>query len=58
MFKIIMKPASTGRLVPMPGDKNLSLREAVWRADLYKKKNPKATFSVVNEINEEVEYEV
>lgn len=42
----------------MPGDKGLRLFEACHRAELYKKKNPQAIFSVVNEENGDIEYQI
>lgn len=42
----------------MPDDHDLGLMEACWRADVYKKRNPKAVFTVVNETNGDVEYQI
>lgn len=42
----------------MPYDNNLDLFEAFWRADIYKNRNPKAIFTVVNQENGDIEYQV
>lgn len=59
MYKIIMyfkDVEGTTHKVPMRFDKNLSLMSACNRADLYKKRNPNATFDVVSMDNGDVEY--
>lgn len=57
MYKVTMCTPSLGRTICMPKDKDLGLFEAAYRADLYKKKNPTATFTVVNMENGDVEYQ-
>lgn len=42
----------------MPGDVGITLFDACWRADIYKRHNPTATFTVVNMINGDIEYRV
>ncbi len=42
----------------MPMDTNLGLLEACDRAEIYKRKNPAAFFTVVNEDNGDVEYQI
>ena len=44
--------------IRMPDDDNLELFEACDRANIYKKKNPKATFRVINSENLDLEMEV
>lgn len=56
-YKITMYAPSLGRTIDMPKDDNLGLLEASYRADLYKKKNPTATFMVVNMENGDVDYQ-
>lgn len=56
MFKITMM-CSVGT-IDMPKDKKLKLFEACYRCDIYKEKNPKATFTVVNEETGDIEYQV
>lgn len=46
------------KLTFMPNDKNLDLFEAVDRANIYKKRNNKNIFVVLNNENGDVEYEV
>ena len=57
-FKITMYSESIGQTVDMPNNKGLRLLEACDRVDIYKRKNPKAVFSVVNEENGDIEYVV
>lgn len=47
-----------GNVVKMPSDTNLGLFEACHRAELYKKRNLKNTFRVINNDNEDLEMEV
>lgn len=56
MFKITM--TFEGRLLNMPHDSGLRLSEACYRADIYKGRNPKRTFSVINEVTGDIEYQV
>ena len=56
MYKIVLRTKDVK--VDMPKDIGLGLFEACWRADLYKKKNPQATFMVVNLENGDIDYEV
>ena len=56
MFKITIN--IDGNVLDMPKDTGLRLSEACYRADLYKNRNPKRTFSVVNEENGDIEYQV
>lgn len=50
MYKITMIiPHLDNRRVEMPGDHNLSLREAVMRVGLYSKKNPDVEFEIEEE---------
>ena len=56
MYKIVM--SFDGRLLDMPKDHGLGLSEACYRADLYKKRNEARTFSVVNEVNGDIEYQI
>lgn len=59
MYKIVMyfkDVCGNNHRVPMRFDKNLGLIEAQKRADLYKKRNPSATFEVVSMENGDVEY--
>ena len=53
--KIVMR-ISTGKAFDMPKDVALSVSEAVYRANLYKIKNPTATYFVVNNRNGDIEY--
>lgn len=55
-FKIVLSTPAV--VVDMPNDKGLGLFDAMHRADLYKSHNRTATFSVVNEENGDVEYQV
>lgn len=55
-FKIVM--SFEDRLLDMPHDNGLRLNEACYRADLYKNRNPQRTFSVINETNGDIEYQV
>lgn len=57
-FKIKMYIPSIGKAIDMPSDNGLRLFEATHRADLYKRNNPACTFSVVNEDNGDIEYEI
>lgn len=43
--------------VPMPHDNGLDIYEAVFRANLYKKRCPHNDYQVVNEANGDIEYE-
>lgn len=56
MFKITIN--IDGNIVDMPHDSGLRLSEACYRADLYKRRNEKRVFSVVNEDNGDIEYQV
>lgn len=56
MFKIVMH--FEGRMLDMPHDHNLRLREACYRADLYKKRNEKRMFSVISEDTGDIEYQI
>jgi len=42
----------------MPMDTGLGLLEACDRAEIYKRRNPAAVFTVVNEDNGDVEYQI
>lgn len=55
-FKIVL--STTAVIMDMPHDKGLGLFEAMHRADIYKSHNGTATFTVVNEENGDVEYQV
>lgn len=44
-----------GMTLPMPNDKNLTLSEALFRIDVYKKRNPSAYYFVVDENGNEME---
>lgn len=56
MFKIVIN--IDGNWVDMPKDGGLRLSEACYRADLYKRRNEKRQFIVVNEENGDIEYQV
>lgn len=56
MFKIVM--FVNGNLIDMPSDNALDLFEACYRVGLYKKRNPDARFRVINNINQDIEYEI
>lgn len=56
MFKITIN--IDGRVIDMPNDHNLRLSEACYRADIYKNRNEKRIFSVVNEETNDIEYQV
>ncbi len=56
MFKIVIN--IDGNWVDMPKDGGLRLSEACYRADLYKSRNEKRQFIVVNEENGDIEYQV
>lgn len=56
MFKIVMH--FDGRMIDMPHDHGLRLSEACYRADLYKKRNEKRMFSVINEDTGDIEYQI
>ena len=56
-YKITLYTKRTGT-IDMPNDKNMRLLTACEYADIYKRKNPKAIFSVVNEETGDVEYQV
>lgn len=56
MFKIVLDKGEIH--VDMPNDSGLRLLEACYRADLYKRRNPAAIFSVVNMDNGDIEYQV
>ena len=55
LFKIVMNVR--GLLID-PLDSGLHLIEACYRAALYKRRNESATFTVVNEDNGDIEYQV
>lgn len=55
MYKIMMYV--NGMTINMPFDAGLSFLEACERADIYKRHNSKAVFSVVNDSGE-IEYQV
>ena len=55
-FKIILCTKEV--CVDMPEDRNLRFFEACKRADLYKARNKKAVFSVVNEETGDLAYQV
>lgn len=52
MFKVVMyakkehEYLEEGHRIDMPNDVNLTLSEAIYRADLYSKKNPVMYYSV------------
>lgn len=56
MYKITL--AKADMLIDMPLDNGLSLLEACGRADIYKRHNSKAVFSVVNVETGDIEYQV
>ena len=60
MWKIKMTYTALGerRTIDMPGNDGLRLFEACHRADLYKERNETAMFTVVNEDNGDIEYQV
>lgn len=58
MFKITLYSPALGREIEMPHDKHLGLLEACNYADIYKKSNSQATFTVYNEENGDIEYQV
>jgi len=58
MFQIKLYSQALGKEIEMPNDKHLGLLEACHYADVYKKSNPQATFTVYNEQNGDVEYQV
>ena len=45
-------------MITVPGCNGLRLLEACDFADIFKKQNPKAIFSVVNEETDDIEYQV
>jgi hypothetical protein len=50
-YKVTMTiPYLNNRTIDMNSDRNLSIKEAVWRALLYQKKNPDCIFNVVEEV--------
>ena len=56
MFKITF--SKDDMYLDMPGDNGLSLFEAEDRANIYKNRNPGATFSIVNEDNGDCEFQI
>lgn len=60
MWKVMMTYTALGerRTIEMPGNNGLGLFKACHFADLYKERNPKAMFTVVNEDNGDIEYQV
>ena len=56
MFKIMLE--KDGMRINMPHDHGLRLLEAAERADIYKRHNPSAVFTVVNEENDNIEYQI
>lgn len=56
-FKITLYTKRVGT-IDMPNDKGMRLLEACEFADIYKRKNPNAVFSVVNEETGDIEYQV
>lgn len=56
MYKITL--AKGDMLIDMPHDNGLGLFEACYRADIYKRHNSKAVFSVVNVETGDIEYQV
>ena len=56
-FKITLYKKEIGTIT-MAGCNGLRLLEACDFADIFKKQNPKAIFSVVNEETDDIEYQV
>ena len=56
-FKITLYTKRVGT-IDMPNDKGMRLLEACEFADIYKRKNPDAVFSVINEETGDIEYQV
>ena len=56
-FKITLYTKRVGT-IDMPNDKGMRLLEACEFADIYKRKNPDAVFSVINEDTGDIEYQV
>lgn len=56
-FKITLYTKRVGT-IDMPNDKGMRLLEACEFADIYKRKNPNAVFSVINEETGDIEYQV
>lgn len=56
MYKITLSKADM--FFDMPNDKNLRLFDACDRAEIYKRKNPSAVFSVVNMETGDIEYQI
>lgn len=56
-FKITLYTKRVGT-IDLPNDKGMRLLEACEFADIYKRKNPNAVFSVVNEETGDIEYQV
>ena len=56
MFKIVITTRDIS--LDMPHDIGLNLFDACYRADLYKKNNAKAAFTVVDMTTGDVEYQV
>ena len=57
-YKITLYSKSIGQTIDMPNDSGMRLLEACHFADIYKRKNPQAVFSVVNEETGDIEYQV
>lgn len=56
-FKITLYKKEIGTIT-MPSCNGLRLLEACYFADIFKRRNPEAIFSVVNEENGDIEYQV
>lgn len=56
-YKITLYTKRTGE-IDMPNEKGMRLMEACDYADIYKRKNPQAIFSVVDEVTGDLEYQV
>lgn len=57
-FKITLRTPRLRRAIDLPKDKGLRFFEACERADIYKRCNPQATYSVVEEEHGDILYQV
>ena len=57
-YKITFYSKRIGETLDMPNENGMCLLEACNFAEIYKRKNPQAVFSVVNEETGDIEYQV
>jgi hypothetical protein len=56
MYKIKMYIPTTGTIIDMPSDHNLPMKEAIYRINLYKKRNPDCSYFLADEKSNKIYY--